>query len=452
MDELHGKLMGELDEVRSSVSDIEPKTLAQVRRGARRRRQVRAIGAGAASVLVIGAIGVGAWGLAGVDRADGLQPMVSDTPTPIDTPVPQITAGGTAVPAPTHSADGVTVTGGPPLDDSPDGIPEDGYPELAADRNNAKTAASDITYPRAHVIKDWVWDRVGPGWALDTASAQLNVYEDGWEQPPAVVYLVSPENRYFEVAELPKRAWNDARVVTWRENLDTAMVWWGAGAEDRGSGGFGGAIDLRTGALDDLVMAVNGKTAKGYRFIAANAQGDELWRAESDNGFKYYRWRQGADEDGWVASALVNGAPSADAASFTIGRERPTTTANADVVLLRPADEVSDTATVVTLVTYTLSSDTFQTHTFPGVPAGSVLQNALFIGKNTIEADLHYPKNPGALDHTYTFHRVQFSLGGSGGMTRVAEGEETFDTWHERAMVGYGEATDPSVATEDCGC
>lgn len=456
MDELHNRLLGEHDAGRSSISDIRPESLAQVRRGARRRRQVRAIATSAASVLTVGAIGMGAWGLAGMDRADGLQPMVSDTPTPIETPVPRVSADApapTVPPAP--PADPVTVTDGPPLDDSPDGIPEDGYPELAADRNNAKTAATEITYPRAHVMKDWVWDRVGPGWALDTASVQFNPYESGWEQPPAVVYLVSPEDRYFEVTELPKRAWDDVRVVSWREAQGTAMLWWANDGTDHGRTGGGGALDLRTGELDNLRMAVYGDMAHDYRFVTGNAAGVELWRAESDNGFKFYRWRDGTGGDGWVASALVDQLPTADNAVFTIGYQDFVVTENGDRVLLSTGSDghSGPPRTEIPLVTYDLSSDSISRHPLSLPVEVGDMAGFAFVGANTVVGyfNAHPDSSNDVREHPLYQEFVRVTLAGS--ETTIEATGSKANYWHDIGRpIPYGGASPRGVGADDCGC
>ncbi|MDN4480624.1 hypothetical protein [Demequina muriae] len=384
----------------------------------------------------------------GDNGADGLEPMVSHSPSA--EPSPTMSSSPTAEPTPDASASAPLA--GPPLDDSADGIPEDGYPPLAPDRNSAVTAEAHVTYPEALVMEEWVWDRAGSGWSLEIASVQMNFYTDDWTQPPAVLYLVSPEERYFELTELPERTWDDARVVSWREGHDTAMIWWAADDAEHGRAGFGGAVDLRSGEVDDLSMAVYGETAWDHRFVMANASGDELWRAESEAGFKYNRWSDGADEDGWVASAVVDEFPSADAASFYIGSERPITTADGDRVLLRPSEELSQDTTTMTLFAYDLAADEVTSYRFDRLPRKAELMHAFFDGSDSVYALLHYPVDPDSSASHNNSHGVRVSLAGEGSIERIEYDDEGGSGDTERRRIGFGESSPRSVAREDCGC
>src|SRR5690606_24805502 len=148
----------------------------------------------------------------------------------------------------------------------------------------------------------------------------------------------------------------------WRESLDTAMIWWADNGTTQGRVGAAGAVNLRTGAVDDLRMAVYGDSAYDYHFVTANAGGDELWKATSEAGFKYYRWSLGADEDGWVASALVDQAPKADNASADVSFTNFAVTQDGDRVLLSRDGDRHDgpPATRLPLITYDLSTDSIR--------------------------------------------------------------------------------------------
>jgi len=444
MDELERRLRGEHDAVRDAAPQSGPEVYGAVRAGARRRRVVRGTLTTSVAVVAVGVLGIGAWGLVSVDRA--AEPAVPDftaSPTPMvsDAPSP-----APSTPASAESED-------PRFDDSPDGIAEDALPELAADRGYLVEPGyvydghEGLPYPSAHVMEDWVWDAVGERWALSIASLQRDYYDPEFEQPTAVMYLESPEGVTFELFELPDRAWDDARVVSWREDQGTAMVWWAADDENRW--GHGGAIDLRTGVLDDLAFGVYGEGAHDIRFITANAQGDELWRAESEAGFKYYRWSDGADDDGWVASALVDQSPDADDASGSIGAWGPDVSKNGDLVLLRPVSEVG---TVLTLISYSLSTDSLTT-TVASVPQRAGLMHAFYLDATTIEATLEYPvAEPDGTDF-WENDLIRIVLGGSAAPVVVPEGEETRPgVGDSRAPVRFGEPSPLWVAWEECGC
>ena len=448
MDELERRLRGEQDALRDATPRSGPSVYGSVRAGVRRRRAVRATLTSAAAVVVAGVVGVGAWGLVSADR--GQAPAMPDS-----SPSPSATPTAAASPQPSSPSE---PAGDPRFDDSLDGIAEDALPALAADRGDLVPGdeyTDSVPYPEAHVMEDWVWDAVGAGWTLDVASVQFDIgymEGEGRELPVAVLYLVSPEDVRFELFELPERTWASTRVTSWREDQGVATLWWSTPFEDERDG-QGAQVDLRSGAVDDLVMAVYGETATDYRFIMANAQGDELWRAESSAGVKYYRWSEGADEDGWIATALVEQEPDADELATDIGSTGPTAATDGDTVLLRPVEEASGTGTRVTVIAYTLSTDSIETFVFDGVPPGSDLMHAVLVDEQSLIATLDYPDDVSVQDSPHSSDTTLFRLDGSGRMEPAQDDASFWDGNEPPAQpVGYAEATPRSAAVELCGC
>ncbi|WP_297084386.1 hypothetical protein [uncultured Demequina sp.] len=394
-------------------------------------RARRAAGSATIACVAIGVLGMSACSPASDDVAD--EPAA---PAPSASPVASPTATASVEPE------------DPRFDDSPDGIADDALPALATERSDPY-----LDYPLAHVIEDWVWDVVGEGWAVEVAAMQQEYFNDEFVQPTAVMYLVSPEDTHFELFELPERAWDDARVVSWREDQDVAMVWWARPDAERGRTGHGAAVDLATGELDDLAFGVYGESSEDIRFITANAQGDELWRAESEAGFKYYRWSDGADEDGWVASALVDQFPDADAAADTIGWTGPVTAEDGDSVLLRAGGPSGDGGQSLVLMTYALSTDTVERFTFSQYPGSVQLMDAVFIGVGEVEATMSYQEDSFDPDAPWTEYRVRYAIDGSGAVADVPEGSETWADWADPYVgVRFGEASDIALGVEFCGC
>ncbi|WP_084106419.1 hypothetical protein [Demequina sp. NBRC 110056] len=445
MDELERRLRGEHEAMRDAAPRSGPAVYGAVRAGAKRRRTVRAMLTASVAVVAVGVVGVGAWGLMGDTRAQ--EPALPDgSPT----------ASGDPSPEPTPTAEPTADPADPRFDDSLDGIAEDSLPALAADRgflDPADDFSDGTPYPQAHVMEDWVWDAVGAGWALDIASVQWTInYIDNAVLPAAVLYLVSPEDVRFELYELPERAWASTRVTSWREDQGIATIWWADHSEDRDDG-QAAAVNLRTGEVSDLRMAVYGETATDYRFIMANAAGDELWRAQSEAGFKYYRWSEGADEDGWVGSALVDEVPDADAAGYSIGIDGPTVTDDGDRVLLRRPLSSEPATTMLTLVTYDLSSDSVAQYPFLGLPEEARLTDPYLLERSLVQAWVEFPENPDSDDNVYTSYPALFALDGSGAVTELADADVFVPDWLELGLpVYFGEATDRSAGFEMCGC
>ncbi|MFW2512737.1 hypothetical protein ACNI3K_03060 [Demequina sp. SO4-13] len=418
MDELENMLRREQESVRASLPHHGPEIYAQVRRGARRRRRVRALATGATAVLAVGAIGMGAWGIAGSNRAADLQPAVSESPSAVPTP----TASATAEP----SQEPVT---GPALDDSADGIPDDGYPELAEPRHQVEGTDFGITYPQARVMEDWVWDRVGPDWGVGIASA-LVYPPTGDEVPPAVVYLHSPDEVYFEIGELPEAAWNDARVVSWQEDDRTARVW---------STDGGGLYDMRTGTYDPVEFSIDGDVAESETFVMSNSGGDELWFAENDNGGGYYRW---TDLDGWEQASLWDDTPDARHFGDSAGYSAPLTRADGDSVLLAVAPSVD--AVPSSLVEYRLFDDatTEFDPQFPSDAVGVIAAGWLDDASVALEVEM-----PDGYRSAVVEAGGQVFFGTYGGLA-----EDQLEELPEWVDVMFGEPTRRDTAGVACGC
>ncbi|GIG55608.1 hypothetical protein [Demequina activiva] len=453
MDELEKQLRGTYDAARAQVPESGPTVYPAVRAGARRRRTVRATLTAAVAVVAVGVVGMGAFGIATINRAEPALPVITPDPTPSasaePTPAPAPSPTASTAPAPAETPD-------PRFDDSPDGIAEDSLPALAAERGylDEPTDYSDgVLYPRAHVMEDWVWDAVGDGWGLYVAAARWsNTYIDE-PLPQAVLYLASPEDVYFELFELPERAWGSARVTSWREDLGTATIWWRDVTDDHDRGA-GAVVDLRTGEVDDLVMAVYGATAYDYTFVMANAGGDELWRAESEAGVKFYRWSDGADEDGWVATALVEQEPTADDAVQEIGLDTFTTTVDGNRVLLRRMDELAGGGVVgapMTLLTYDLDVDRIREFRFDDPGLDAQLRSAAFDGHDLLVGWITYVADP--IDGSIASYNARLDLTGTGKLTRLGEDEPWgVDYGPGPFDVYFGEATPLDSAVEYCGC
>lgn len=152
-----------------------------------------------------------------------------------------------------------------------DGISEDEYP--------APTEYRGEGYPEALTMADWVWDRVGPQWAIVLFAEHSGQGQDVQSLQTPVVYLVSPEGVYFELAELPVTVSDGATLVSWHEEERTARIVWNDGTK-------GGLLHLETGEVEDTSFNVDGKQIEDVQFLAANAEGKELWLAWGEDGLK----------------------------------------------------------------------------------------------------------------------------------------------------------------------
>ncbi|WP_084125230.1 hypothetical protein [Demequina sp. NBRC 110054] len=390
------------------------------------------IGGGVAGVAVL-AVGVG-WALAWPGGDADASPAVRVTVTAESTDVAPIvaTAGAEA------AADPIEVV----VD--PDGIADDEYPEAAPARTDPNEYegsefeyyATKVEYPDALVMEDWVWDLVGAGWSMALVSGVADGYHDSYVQPPAVLYLVSPEDVYFEVARLPDEIAGGAQIVSWDEDDGWIRLgWWEGSSSAR--------FDYLTGAWEEIVFVSYGETAWHNGFTAANAEGDELWDAYSFGGRKYYRWD--ADSEAWSASALVDKGSEMRAIA---------TSSDGDRVLVSLEDDQGATTGEVYL--YTLSSDEVESYT---VPLFVQLYEAARTGQFADSAAEGTRWGWGSLTGAWvddTAVRI-FSSSGvaieldttTGESVEVAEGVE-IETVGSETRVGWGEAT--GLRVWDCGC
>lgn len=440
MDELGNLLRGEHNAHREAAPGPDPQVFAHVRGAVRRRRAVRSVAASALAFVAVGAVGVGVWGLGGDNGTHQLEPMesVEPSPTPTEPFSPEITSPPvepdevepklefTKEPEPAV----------PPIDDSPDGIPEGQYPPLAADRGDFTNEFGEVTrYPKAHQIEDWVWERVGPGWTINSVSKARD-YLGVEAQPAAVLYLVSPENYYFDLGSPPEETWGDVRAVSWHERAHTVrLAWLTPDGHDAA-----GLYDLRTGELDKLQTNVYGERATSHTFIAGNARGDELWAAHSPAGTKFYRWTA---QKGWHASDVVDKAPDADYLDLSPGYQRPTVSADNNRVLLSPNFENFFDGSTLTMVDYTLDADRVTLHTFD-IPQGfdDVYDFVVTKRGTALAKALTYEDDNEAT--------LEFTLDGSGSVSVVSEGY----VMPKRAEydVAYGQASSPIIGAIPCGC
>lgn len=431
MDDL-GRLLRSEQDVRWGATPAPgPELVVRVSSAARRRRAIRQVGAGAVAVVAVGAIGVGAWGLSLNDRAEQLTPMESVEPSPEPTEPPTSGQSPNADPTPTFDANlpGASDDGGP------DGIPESAYPPLAADRGIFYDDGVEVRhYPQAHQMKDWVWAHVGPGWSISPISMPRKYdYDPDFFLPAAVLYLVSPEGVHFDLGTLPEETWDDTRVVTWHEQSHTVRLAWISAQGDAG-----GLYDLRTGALDPLHMNVNGEPATHYTFIAGNAQGDELWRAESSEGFKYYRWTA---REGWHASALVDNAAEADYLEENWGFLAPTLSADGNRLLLRPGPEGPQSGSTLTVIDYELGADSVSRLSFETLPAESEIYDFVVTGQGTVLANA-------VIEGTDT--TLELTLDGTGTIERSSREFEKLT--RGEYDVEYGKASSPTIGVTECSC
>lgn len=185
--------------------------------------------------------------------------------------------GGGASPVPSESP---TVVPSPdPLTPSffDDGIADDEYPAPAPTRGTG--------FPDAFQMEDWVWDRVGPNWAVvifsDSSYTTTSATMKG-----AVAYLASPEGQYFELVELPANASDGATIVSWHEDERTARIQYENGLK-------GGLLNLETGTVDATSFAMSTGRTNNVTFLTANAEGHEVWMAqggEEGTEFRYFEW------------------------------------------------------------------------------------------------------------------------------------------------------------------
>lgn len=166
-----------------------------------------------------------------------------------------------------------------------DGIAEDEYPSPVAWRGEG--------YPEALAMVDWVWDRVGPQWAvvLFSERSESSNDQDTSSLPSPVAYLVSPEGVYFELSELPPRVSDGATLVSWHEEERQARIVWSHATK-------GGLLHLETGEVEDTSFQMNTERTKEVQFLGSNAAGKEVWTAWSADlqEERFFAW---TSEGGW---------------------------------------------------------------------------------------------------------------------------------------------------------
>ncbi|WP_084125232.1 hypothetical protein [Demequina sp. NBRC 110054] len=384
------------------------------------------IGGVVAGVAVL-AVGVG-WALAGPGGDADASPEVKVTVTAA-APV----ASSSPEPSVSETVD--------PYADDLDGILDDEYPEAAPTRddpNSDQSSGTHIAYPQALVMEDWVWDRVGPGWEVEVVSTRWYPFEDeGWVQPAAVVYLVSPEDVRFDLGALPERMWDQARVVSWVEDDDYIRVTWSDGDDS-------GRFDLRDGTSDDIVFAAYGSDATRNAFVAADAEGNELWSATSENGTKLYRWD--AARAAWAAASVVEDYPEATAWWDGIAW---TTIASADGESVLLFDEDAEGTLTGDFLVYDLASDT-----------AAAFTATAFAGLDWYTADLAIVDGAVVMRAYRDSGDVMLSYAIADGTLSELSKADWNDAWNDDSSqgtewdgtVGYGEATNPGVTFWTCGC
>ncbi|MDN4472296.1 hypothetical protein [Demequina zhanjiangensis] len=416
------------DELRALFAQEDARTdgapdevLAAVLAGAGRRRRGRTMLAVAASTVGVLAIGGASWAVTTVNRgADPVsQPTIHVTVTP--SPDASVTA------SPAEVVD--------PYEGDLDGILADEYPEAVQTRPTVSESDTEfgipIVYPEALVMEDWVWDRVGEGWSVATVglpdyrhAGSVGVYE----MPPSVIYLVSPEEVYFEIALLPEPLWNGVRVVSWDEEDETVRL------SFDGGGSSGAVYDLRTGEWEEIVFASYGANADSNQFVAADAEGNELWSARSDNGTKLYRWDARSRE--WSASALVDQAPHVSAEQGGIAASWCAVSEEGDRVILTGTQDGAWTEIVV----YSLTEDSLRTVSVPPV------SDPWFLRGEWLDGSTAWFTAVGDDDYVIDLE--------SGAVTAVGERPAGVQNHARSTMwsVGYGEPTDGAVTYRECMC
>jgi hypothetical protein len=203
-----------------------------------------------------------------------------------------LTGGGTPVAAPTVSPSASETSPSPSASVGPaaptlldDGIAAGEYPPAAP--------SAGAGYPDALVMKDWVWDHVGPTWTLVSVSgydAQART------AGPAVIYLASPEGVLFDVAHVNKPG-SVVQVVSWLASERKARVQITPMANDQPATG-GALVDLQTGAVQDMTFSMSTGQSAVENFGAASAAGAELWSAVDPN-FSERRYERWTAAGGW---------------------------------------------------------------------------------------------------------------------------------------------------------
>ena len=286
MSDFSDLMAAELHRRVDSIPVQQDRAVASVRAGIRRRRTVRAVVSAAAAAALVGAVGIGSYGVYSHYQAEPAI-TVSQSPSPAPTTLTSPTPGPSATPQVTISASPSTHPGKT--------ITE--YPPAAASRGAG--------FPDAYQMRDWVWDYVGEGWSLQSFSVTQPPYaETTVEILPAVIYLVSPDGKAFELLTLPAKYSEGLTVWSWQEDSHGAHIEW------KGVNGGGGyaELNLDTGDVSPIVFTTPWGKTSSVRPLAISGAGDELWEAYLGTHVRYYRF---SPVDGWTVSTL-NGLEGAD--------------------------------------------------------------------------------------------------------------------------------------------
>ncbi|WP_143338087.1 hypothetical protein [Demequina sp. NBRC 110054] len=382
------------------------------------------VGAGAA-VAVVGAGAIG-WMLGASDEPAAQSSLGTESGSALAESSERASASPSA--SPTAPAQGSAAA-----EDATDRAAEPADEPVAAPARTDPNAALalegylPVDYPDALGVTDAVWDDVGAGWSVALLSSVAYPFDERFEQPPAVLYLVDPSEQYYEVGVLPERMWVDSRVVSWVEDDDFVRLTWAGGWESA-------RYDLRTGATQSIVFTSYGADAFANMFVAADAEGNELWSAESANGTKLYRWDAQTKE--WAASSLVDDYPDADAWWEDFFWRTQVSDDGEKVVLHESSDPGVLTGR---FVAYDLPSDTAETFEVSAL-AGRDLATVL------------YGIDDGVMVLDWGTELVGYGLEIGGFVEVVAwdDGEMLDAAWDGR--VGWGQPTDPEAAFWACNC
>jgi hypothetical protein len=188
-------------------------------------------------------------------------------------PTPTVSPSISESPSPSTSPSG-------PVSYFDDGIADDEYPAEATSRG--------VGFPDALQMEDWVWDRVGPNWALAMFGPDPEI-----PTSVAAVYLISPEGVYFEVTALPSNIREYPTIVSWHEGTRSAGIQWRYRAE-------GGLLSLMDGSVSPMSFAMESGTSQSIGFLAANPSNREVWVAYGLEwqDVRFYTW---TESESWSA-------------------------------------------------------------------------------------------------------------------------------------------------------
>lgn len=180
------------------------------------------------------------------------------------------------------------------LSQAPEPTPEE--PTLPSPDASAAPLRGD-GFPEASPLDAAAWAAVGEGWTVRIVGVAAAA--EGAQAPEAVLYLVSPDERWYEVTALGDEAALDARVATWREREQTLTVTW----RDAQGLPHASEVSLPGGEASEIAFAMpGGATSSAVTPVAVDDAGTELWRAVAPDGAaRYYRW---SADRGWTVAAL----------------------------------------------------------------------------------------------------------------------------------------------------